>query len=75
MELIDNAFAITNTAYINSGISAELNLVHAYFTDYEEDVTDNSVALTDLTTDGDGEMDDAHVKHVMFGAGKSNRLK
>ena len=67
--LIDLAVAETNTAYSLSGVKVELNLVHAAFDTYVEASTNAyNVALTDLRTNNDGKLDQAHALRTTYGA-------
>jgi len=68
--LINLAIEETNTAYSLSGILVELNLVHAYYTDYTESSSGGafSDALYYLRKREDGIMDDAHGKRQEYGA-------
>jgi hypothetical protein len=65
--LINLAVAETNTAYAESGVNVELNLIHAYYTTYIENRT-FSQALSDLRGTTDGFIDDVHVKRAEHGA-------
>ena len=69
--LIDLAIAETNVAYVQSGVNAELLLVHAAHTNYN-DSGDFADALYRLRDSNDGYMDEAHSLRSQYGAGKSN---
>ena len=58
----------TNTAFDNSGVSAELRLVHAYREETYDESAGASAALEAITFTTDGEMDDVHAKRAEVGA-------
>ena len=64
---IDLAMAETNTAYVESGVNVELNLVHAYRTTYVEN-RGFSQALYDLQGTTDAYITDVHDKRTQYGA-------
>lgn len=64
---INLAMAETNTAYAESGVNVELNLVHAYYTTYVED-RGFSQALYDLQGTTDVYITDVHDKRTQYGA-------
>ena len=68
--LAELAILETNTAYLNSGIDIVLRLVHMYRDENYVEASSNAynVALDDLTTKGDGVLDDAHDKRDYYGA-------
>ena len=67
LDLVELAVAETNVAYVESGVKAELRLVHAY---REESYVESSFvsALNDLMLSFDGFMDDVHSKRERVGA-------
>jgi hypothetical protein len=64
------AVAETNQAFVNSGISTQLRLVHAYRDDtYIEPATNTfSTVLYDLQGLTDGKLDSAHINRQKYGA-------
>jgi fibronectin type 3 domain-containing protein len=57
----------TNQAYLNSGVDARLNLVHAAEVAYTESAS-YSTDLNNLTGTGDGYMDEVHALRDAYGA-------
>ena len=71
MALIELAVEETNTAYLDSGVKAQLNLVHAYrHPSYVEATTGDvfGTALSQISSTTDGIMDDVHTKRNTYGA-------
>lgn len=64
---INLAIVETNTAYAESGVNAELRLVHSVHTEYVESAG-FSPALSDLRSNGDGKIDEAHTLREQYGA-------
>lgn len=65
--LIDHLVAITNQAYLDSGIAIEVHLVGKIKTNYLED-NDNDPALTDLTNAGDIALTQVPAWRAQYGA-------
>jgi hypothetical protein len=68
---IQLAMDVTNQTFVNSQITAQVNIVHSYQTDFVED-TDNcnklSTYLTNLKGANDGDMDDVHALRNQYNA-------
>ena len=65
----DLAIIETNVAYTQSGVSAQLNLVHAAYTTYTEASSDAfGTALGQLRSQTDGIMNEAHTLREEYGA-------
>ena len=71
MALIELAVEETNTAYLSSGVKAQLNLVHAYRDpNYVEATTGDAfgTALSHISNPSDGVMDNVHTLRDQYGA-------
>lgn len=67
---IDLAIQETNTAYVDSGVDAQMNLVHAYRHPSYVEASSNAfnAALTEARLTNDGIMDDIHTERATHGA-------
>lgn len=67
---IDLAVQETNVAFANSGIDAQVNLIHAYRDESYEEPSDDAFlnALYAITRTTDNIMDDVHEKRQRYGA-------
>ena len=64
--MIELAVAETNTGYVNSGITASMELVHTYQVNYTE--SNFTTDLNYFSTNNDGVMDEVHGKRDQYGA-------
>ena len=63
---IDNAAAVTNTAYADSGVNQRIRVVYRAETAYAE--SGSGTALGALRGSGDGQMDEVHALRNTYGA-------
>jgi hypothetical protein len=70
---IDAAVAYTNMCYFNSGVTAQMRVVHTEEVDYTES-GDENVDLSRLQTPGDGYMDNVQTLRDTYGADLVNLI-
>jgi hypothetical protein len=63
-----NSVANANLVYRNSGVNAQLNLVHATQVDWVETPTSITTDLTAIRSVGDGKLEEVHALRTQYGA-------